>query len=218
MNLEFLPQVIKTEAEELSIASSQETIVTWRLDFVMDNIKVLVVSENELTDQQRLGIGNLERQCFSDVDPKEAEECFYAKSFGRILAYSDDRLVGHLMLIRRNIEFDGRKVSLGGVAGACVTENMRGKGIATKMIKKGLEVLRKEKCDVACLNVDLSKKAYKLYEKLWFRLMNRKISFEDIHGNIRCDNGTMFIPICSEEIYNYIMRSDKIFHYGEGYW
>ena len=184
----------------------------------MDILKISIVSEKELSNQQKLGIGKLERQCFSDVDPKEAEECFYAESFARILAYSDEELIGHLKLFRRNIEFDGRKVILGGVGGSCVSENMRGRGIATKMIRKGLEILKDKNCDVACLNADLSKTAYRLYEKIGFKLMNRKISFEDIHGKIRYDIGTMFIPVRSKEIHNYIMNSDKTFHYGRGYW
>lgn len=181
-------------------------------------VKFLLVPEGKLTDQQKSSMDKLERECFSDVNPKEAEECFYAESFVRVLAYSKDELVGHLRLFRRNVEFDGRKVVLGGAEGACVTRRMRGRGIATAMMRKGLAVLKRRKCDVACLNADLSKNIYKLYEKLGFRLMDRKISFEDIHRKIRYDSGTMFIPICSKEMYNHIMNSDEIFHYGKGYW
>jgi len=181
-------------------------------------MKIILVSESELTAQQRIGIDELERQCFRDVDQKEAEECFYAESFARIVAYSNDKLVGHLRLFKRDIEFDRRKVALGGIGGVCVSEDMRGKGIATKMIQKGLKVLKEKKCDVACLNADLSKSAYKLYEKLGFRLMSRAISFEDINGKVRYDTGTLFIPLCSKSIYSHIINSDKTFHYGKGYW
>lgn len=184
----------------------------------LNDLKIVVVSDNELTDKQKLGIDKLESQCFSDVDAEEAEECFYAESFVRVLAYSNNEPVGHLRLFRRNIEFDGRDVILGGIGGVCVAEHMREKGIATKMMRKGLKVLRERKCDVACLNADLSKNAYKLYEKIGFRLMSRKISFEDIHRKIRYDDGTMFIPVCSKEIYHHLMNSDKTFHYGKGYW
>ncbi|MCK4477205.1 GNAT family N-acetyltransferase [Candidatus Bathyarchaeota archaeon] len=183
-------------------------------------IKVILVPEIKLSNQQKQGIEELERLCFSDVDPKEGEECFCAESFARILAYNNNELVGHLILHKRDMKFDGRKVVLGGVVGACVTEHMRGRGIATKMMKKGLEVLRKQKCDVACLNADPVKRktAYRLYQRLGFKLMKRKISFEDIHGNIRYDTGTMFILLRSKEIFNHIMNSNKTFHYGKGYW
>ncbi|MCJ7767509.1 hypothetical protein MUP79_03860 [Candidatus Bathyarchaeota archaeon] len=64
----------------------------------------------------------------------------------------------------------------------------------------------------------MSRGGNKFYEKLGLRLMNRKISFEDKHGNIRYDYGTMFIPTCSETTYQHIMNNDKTVHYGKGYW
>lgn len=121
-------------------------------------------------------------------------------------------------LFKRDIEFDGRSLALGGIGGVCVAENMRRKGIATEMIRKGLEVLREKGCEVACLNADLSRNVYRLYENIGFKLMDRKISFEDINGKIRYDDGTMFVPLCSKEIFEHIMKSDKTFHYGKGYW
>jgi predicted GNAT family N-acyltransferase len=180
--------------------------------------RILLVSEKELADKQKVAISELMARCFSHVDPKEAEECFYAESFARILAYSGDSLVGHLRLFRRNIEFDGKKIVLGGVGGVCVSEDMRRKEVATKMVQKALKILRHEQADVACLNADLSRKAHKFYEKMGFRLMKRKISFEDIYGQTRYDDGTMFIPVCSKEKCALIMNSDKTFHYGKGYW
>jgi GNAT superfamily N-acetyltransferase len=180
--------------------------------------RIILIPEAKLNEEQRRGIDKLLKHCFSDVPEEEIEECFIAESFGRVLAYKNDVLVGHLRLFKRRVEFDGRELILGGIGGTCVLEDVRGKGIATKLIKKGVGVLKVEKCDVACLNADLSKTAYKLYEKLVFLLMKRKISFEDIHGRTRYDCGTMFIPICSKEIYQHIMSSDRTFHYGKGYW
>lgn len=183
-------------------------------------IRFLLVSENDLSDEQRRGIEHLEMHCFGDVDSKDVEECFYAESFARILAYNGDKLVGYLLLHMRDIEFDGREVVLGGAVGACVTEAMRGKGIATKMMKKGLEVLRAHNCDVACLNADLVNRriAFELYKRLGFELMEKEVSFEDIHGRTRYDTGTMFIPLRSKELFNHIMNNKKTFHYGKGYW
>ncbi|OIN93748.1 hypothetical protein AUJ38_03050 [bacterium CG1_02_42_9] len=86
------------------------------------------------------------------------------------------------------------------------------------MLKEGLKLLKKEKCDIACFNVDLKKEAYLLYEKVGFKTMMRKISFENIKGEIKYDAGTMFIPLCSQAVYDYVMQSKNTFHYGKGYW
>jgi predicted GNAT family N-acyltransferase len=180
--------------------------------------KTLLISEETLSDEQKLRVEELMKQCFSHVDAREAEECFCAESFARILAYSSDKLVGHLRLFKRNIEFDRMHVALGGIGGVCVSEDMRRRGIATRMVREALKVLKHEKVDVACLNADLSRNGHRFYERIGFRLMDRRISFEDVYGKIRYDDGTMLIPICSKEIYEQIMRSDKTFHYGRGYW
>jgi ribosomal protein S18 acetylase RimI-like enzyme len=59
---------------------------------------------------------------------------------------------------------------------------MWGQGIATQMLQEALATLKQEECDIACLNVDMTKQAYRVYEKLGFRLMKRPISFENSRG------------------------------------
>jgi len=181
-------------------------------------IKIHIVNEGELTSQQRHDFDSLRDTCFSHVDPVEAEECFYAESFSRILTYYDVKLVGILRLFKRIVIFDEKDVVLGGIGGVCVLPGFRSRGIASRMVMKALQVLRNESVDVACLNADVSRNADKFYEALGFTLMNRPISFEDVHGNLRHDTGTMFIPVCSNAIYNHIMNSSSTFHYGRGYW
>jgi ribosomal protein S18 acetylase RimI-like enzyme len=186
----------------------------------MGLIELVLVPEDELSDQQKQGVLELERQCFGDVDPKEVEECFYAEVHARILAYFSEKLVGYLLLHRRKIEFDGREIIMGGTVGACVAVGIRGRGIGKMLMKKGLAVLKRQSCDVACLNADPEnrKAAFELYKKLGFKLMERRISFEDIHDNVRYDTGTMFTPLNSRELFNHIMNSKSTFHYGKGYW
>ncbi|MBI4163176.1 MAG: GNAT family N-acetyltransferase [Candidatus Aenigmarchaeota archaeon] len=181
------------------------------------NLKIVLKSWNSAENDVRVKM--LQHHCFSDVDQEYIEECFsFFEGFGILIAIVDDRVVGQAELFKRNIKFNGKKVVLGGIGSICVHQDMRNKGIATKLIRKGLAILKEKKCDVACLNADLSKTVYKLYEKIGFKLMKRKISFEDVHGNLRYDTGTMFIPICSKQLYNHIMKSNETFHYGKGYW
>jgi hypothetical protein len=83
-----------------------------------------------------------------------------------------------------------------------------------------LEILRHEKKnDVACLNADVEHyPGGGLYHQLGFRLMKRKVSFEDVYEETRYDIGELFIPLCSQETYDFIMESDRTFHLGRGYW
>jgi len=183
-------------------------------------LQLIFVQTDELSQGQRLRTNELQRECFSHVSREEIEECFIAANFGWIFAYENGAMIGQLELFTRKVLFDGKKVVLGGIGGTCVTASARHRGIAREMVNKGREILRQEKkSDVACLNADV--RTYPLgglYYEIGFRLMERSVSFEDLHGHIRFDSGEMFIPVCSEEIYNFIMNSDKTFHMGRGYW
>ena len=183
-------------------------------------MEVIFVPVSELTFDQRQRIGELQKECFSHVSREEIEECFIAACFGWIFAYENAIIVGQVELRSRTVLFEGREVSLGGLGGTCVTSAARNRGIAKAIVKRGLEILAYEKkSDVACLNADIEHHPNGgLYHQLGFRLMRRKISFEDVYGKTKYDIGELFIPLCSKEIYDFITKSDKTFHLGRGYW
>jgi len=182
-------------------------------------LELVFVSLSGLTPGQTQRIKELQKECFSDVSREDIQQCFIAEGFGWIFAYENGIIVGQIELHSRTVLFEGKQVSLGGLGGTCVTAVARTRGIAKAMVKKGLEILRQEKSDVACLNADTEHHTSGgLYHQLGFTLMKRKISFEDVYGNTRYDSGELFIPLCSREIYDFIMKSDKTFHLGRGYW
>lgn len=177
-----------------------------------------LVKAGELSSEQELGLLSLNQECFGDVPVKEIEENFYAEPFAYLFAFDKNQMISRVALFKRHIEFDGKSVVLGGIGGVCVTKDHRHHGVASSMLKRALVVLKSEGCDVACLNVDLEKKIYGVYEKLGFKMMEREISFENSKGETVGELGTMFIPLNSPELFDYIMSSSKTFHYGKGYW
>ena len=183
------------------------------MNFVIEHVKV-----TELKPDQQAGLDSLNQECFGDVSSIEINDNFIAKPFGYIFAMVGKEMIGRVALFKREVVFSGQKVILGGIGGVCVTTSHRHHGIASSMLKRALLILSDEKCDVACLNVDLEKKIYPIYEKLGFTMMPRKISFENIRGEIIHESGTMFIALNSPDKYNLIMNSPITFHYGHGYW
>jgi GNAT superfamily N-acetyltransferase len=163
-------------------------------------------------------ISVLSKKSFSDVPKESIEEGFYAESFGRVFTFTGKFMVDMLTLYKRKIVFDKVDIILGGIGGVCVSKGFQGKSIATLMLKTALEILKNKNCYIACLNVDLEKNIYSLYEKAGFQMMDREISFENIKGKKIFDKGTMFIPINSLEKNNLVINSKNTFHYGKGYW
>ncbi|OLE90663.1 MAG: hypothetical protein AUF79_09350 [Crenarchaeota archaeon 13_1_20CM_2_51_8] len=190
------------------------------MEWAGKNLEVIFVRQSDLASSQRQRIKELQKECFGHVNREELEECFIAEGFGWIFAYEIGLIVGQVELHSRTVQFEGRQLSLGGLGGTCVTAAARNRGTARAMVKKGLEILMHEmKSDVACLNADIEHHPDGgLYHQLGFRLMKRKVSFEDAYGETRYDIGELFIPLCSKEIYDFIMKSDRTFNLGRGYW
>ena len=182
------------------------------------NFAIELVTAGDLTPAQQDSLDTLDRECFGDVPQAEVTDNFIAEPFSYLFAMVGEQMISRVALFKRNITFAGQGVVLGGIGGVCVTTLHRHHGIASSMLKKALLVLRDQECDLACLNVDLGKKIYGIYAKLGFTMMEREISFENVHGEIVRDHGTMFIPVCSQEKFELIMTSSKTFHYGRGYW
>jgi len=176
------------------------------------------VKAGELSSPQQAGLAKLDAECFGDVDEVEIKENLIAQPFGYLFAFVGDEIISRAALFKREVKFAGESIVVWRIGGVCVGKNYRHHGVASSLVKRALIILRDQLCDVVCLNVDLEKKVYSLYEKLGFTMMEREISFENVRGEIVKDKGTMFIPLVSPEKYNLIMNSSETFHYGRGYW
>lgn len=197
--------------KEIIMKQNKETEIDTKL-------KLEIIPISQLTPQQIKQVKALQSQSFADIEPEAIEEDFIAEGYARVIAILDDQIVGTLQLFHRFVRFKDKLINLGGLGGICVQSEKRRQGIATKMITAGLDDLYARVCDVACLNADINKGIYQLYEKVGFALMERPISFEDANGKVKEDTGTMFIPLNSKEIFKDIMNSSETFHYGRGYW
>jgi predicted N-acetyltransferase YhbS len=165
-------------------------------------MELVYVEAHQLSPNQKLRIKELQRECFRSVSADEIRECFIAESFGWVFAYTHASIVGQLELYLRQVFFAGRRISLGGLGGTCVTASNRNKGIGSELVKRGLEILKEKGADIACLSADVKNYPYGIYHKLGFELMEREISFEDVYGRTRHDFGELFIPVCSMEVYD----------------
>ena len=176
------------------------------------------VKSSDITPSQANQLASLNAECFGDVPTIERTDNFIAEPFGYLLATIGETLVSRTALFKRDLVFTSTKIVVGGIGGVCVARDYRHHGIASSMVKRAITVLQKESCDVACLSVDITKKVFKLYEKLGFKLMEREFSFENVRGDIVRESGTMFIALDSPEKYDLIMNSKETFHYGRGCW
>jgi len=181
--------------------------------------RLVYLNTRNLSVSQRRRSRELQKECFSRVSRKESTGCFIAKRFGWVFAYEGNCIVGQVELFSRNVRFEGRSILLGGLGGTCVTTSARNRGVGSRLVKKGMEILTQKNCDIASLNANI--KNYPsggLYYRLGFRLMTRPISFTDVNGKMKYDSGEMFAPVRSNDVYQVVMKSRNTFHMGRGYW
>ena len=81
------------------------------------SIELRYVSAGNLTHDQKLRIKELQGECFSSLSRKEIAEYFIARGFGWVIADAANSIVGEVELFQRKVEFDGRRIELGGLAG-----------------------------------------------------------------------------------------------------
>jgi len=184
----------------------------------MNNVKVKVIELEKFTDKQKKDIKDLQKQVFVNIDKKEAKEDFYNPELAGVFAYVDDKLVGYAGIHESEVEFEGEMINLGG-CGIGVREDMRRKGIATKMCQEAMKYLESKDYDVGFLSIDLSKPwTDKLHKKFGFVHLPRKFSWKNIHGDIKESKGGMIAPIGSKEKFEKVLKGKNVFYVGKGYW
>ena len=183
------------------------------------SVDIIVVEENELTDEQRQEMLQLQMWCFSDVTAKEVEEDFCRPPIASVLAYSQNVLVACAEVFKREVEYEGQPITVGGF-GPCTREDSRGQGIGTKVCETAMDYLKEQGGDIAFLSVDTGTETYRFYERLGFKMLARPFIYANIRGELKESNGGMIAPLCSKELFEHVLQGDAQFALTPepGYW
>jgi len=130
--------------------------------------------------------------------------------FGYVLGYIGTNLVGVINLLKRTIIYHKKQLLLGGFGGVCTHKEYQRQGIATTLLRSGMDCLKKEMCDVAFLCTDLDTLA-PLYEQVGFAPLRRPYTATGKSGTIYEDSGGMIAPICSQDIFQQILQDKSSF-------
>src|SRR3989344_6273182 len=103
----------------------------------------------------------LSKICFSFMEETEEQKKLHNDKFYNnkavvtVLALENNQVVGRAKVIKRNIEFGGVSIVLGGLGGVCTLPEKRRKGIATAVVKLAFAEPKNQECDIAYLCTDL---------------------------------------------------------------
>lgn len=157
-------------------------------------------------------------------DPKEEElhndkYCSGKDTFKILLALKENEPIGHVKLLKRTLLYKGSTILLGGFGAVCTDERYRRQGIATTLLKKGLEILKENNCDIAYLCTDIYNQGMiALYGQLGFVLLNKPHTYLGRSGKRYTDTDGMIAPICSQELFKEVLQDKESFDIGRGNW
>ena len=191
------------------------------------DVRVLVVRAADLTPERRAAVHALQVTCFSDVPYEELMEDFVAESFAKVVAYlgsggsGGNDLVGCVSVFKREIEYEGERIFLGGFGGTCTRADLRRRGIGTRVCRAAADLLREERCDVAFLAA--APGTARFYGQFGFVPLGKPYTFVNARGATKrpdtWDDG-MLAPVCSQTLFHHILRGQTPLHLGpeKGYW
>jgi predicted acetyltransferase len=147
----------------------------------------------------------------------QEQEKFFSHPKAWILAFERDQLIGRIFLHKRIIKFHEKDIIFGGIGGVCTRRDRRNRAIATKMLVRGMEILKEWDCDIAYLCADIEKTGA-LYARVGFVPLNRPYSFYGRSGRLHEQKNGMIAPVNSPEIFKEVLHSEEKLHLGKGNW
>jgi len=122
------------------------------------------------------------------------------------------------VIFRRAIIYNKTQISLGGIGKVRVREDMRRKGIASRMMNKAMKQLFLAKCDIAFLSTNIDSFLAAYYQKFSFISLNKPYVFRGFSGTMYTGQNGMIAPICSKEIFQQILGTKETLDIGKGNW
>jgi ribosomal protein S18 acetylase RimI-like enzyme len=138
------------------------------------------------------------------------DDRFGSLPFGYVIGYEGDLIIGVTNLLKRNIKFKEQDITLGGFGGVCTHSEFRRQGIATKLLKEGMKILKDNKCGIAFLNTDPNRLA-SLYNKIGFVPLQREYKATGASGKIYLGKSGMIAPVCSKKIFKLVLKDTDVF-------
>lgn len=189
--------------------------------------EVLIKIFDDLPPDLKRETWKMKDECFSwreTYTPEQKAEhedkfCSHTDRFKYILVFEKEKVIGMTILCKRIIKFKKASVVLGGFGGVCVQKEKRRRGVASAMIKKGMEELKKANCDVAYLCTNISDSTMiNLYQKFGFVALGKPHTYLGASGKRYTEKDAMLAPVNSPEIFQSILSDEEPFDIGRGNW
>jgi len=181
---------------------------------------------NKIPEELEEIVNNLKKQAYqknmgalTETQKNEREDKFCSQKdrFKYLLMFQNREIIGGLTLLKRKIVYNDEKIILGGVGGVWTRVDKRKMGVASLLLRKGIEFLLQNKCDIAFLCTNI-KKLGKLYERFGFTPLNREYTFIGRSGKRYYEADGMIANVSSDKIFKKVLKGKIPLDIGRGVW
>jgi predicted GNAT family N-acyltransferase len=180
---------------------------------------ISIILDDQLSEQQRAHFFAFEEKCFGKDLKKHRKLLYFSQPFAHIVLKNDKELISYLRIFIRQVTWQDKKFLLGGIGSVATDQGHRGKGVATTLLKKAMEILGKEKVDFALLQTYIPKGG-KLYSRVGFYPVNKGYTFLDANDELHIVKAkdVMVAPVGKSKVLGEILASKEPLHIGKGDW
>ena len=147
------------------------------------------------------------------------EDRYYSIPYAHVLALERGKIIGVAKLFERSIRFRSEIVAIGGFGGVTTKKNKRRKGVATAVLRRGMEDFRMRNFDFAFLCADFKNLASaRLYRKFGFVPLGKSYTYRGKSGANYVDNNGMIAPVKAMDEFKDVLSTKEILDIGLGSW
>ena len=147
------------------------------------------------------------------------EDRYYSFPYAHVLALEREEVIGVAKLFKRSIIFGRETLVVGGFGSVATKNNKRRKGVATALLKRGIEDFKMRNFDIAFLCTDLSSPGLtRLYAQVGFIPLGKPYTYKGKSGKKYEDHNGMVAPIGATDKFKHILSSKVTLDIGMGSW
>lgn len=182
-------------------------------------MQIKVISDSDITNDERKLILKFIFKCFGVDNTEDRKLLYYSPTYKHLFLYKNQQLISYLRTVKREVEFEGGKILVGGIGDVSTHPSHRGKGYASKLLERARQIFTKENFDIGLLQTNVERGGG-LYEKIGFVPANKAYQFIDSNGKLHTTKAkdVMIAPINSKEKMKKILQSHKSLNIGKGDW
>jgi predicted GNAT family N-acyltransferase len=161
---------------------------------ISDRFKIQLL--DSLPADIEIKIKNLIKKGFETID----EDKYFSVPYAFVLAVEQENIVSIAKLFKRQLTYDRQIVTMGGFGSLTTDKKKRRKGLATALLKKGMEDFKRRNFDLAFLCTEINEPALiKLYSRVSFTILNKPYTYRGKSGRQYIECNGMIAPVNSEE-------------------